>query len=85
MRFSIGGDGGLGILDGTPTSVKIACDGAATTDPVETTTTANSGLTFTGGQYTYVWQTQKSWRGTCRRFTLKLVDGTTTSADFKFK
>ena len=27
----------------------------------------------------------KSWKGQCRRFTLKLVDGTTHVADFKFK
>jgi hypothetical protein len=51
----------------------------------ETTTTSNSGLSFGGGQYTYVWKTDKSWKGQCRRFTLTLIDGTTHAADFKFK
>ena len=38
------------------------------------------------GHYTYGWQTQAGWAGTCRRFEIELNDGTSTlhSADFMF-
>jgi hypothetical protein len=36
-------------------------------------------------RYTYVWETDKSWAGTCRALILKMQDGTTHRADFKFK
>jgi hypothetical protein len=86
VKFGIGGDGGLNILAaGYPKSTQMTCDATAVPDPIESTTTANSGLMFAGGSYTYVWKTDKAWRGTCRRLTIKLVDGTTKSADFKFK
>jgi hypothetical protein len=87
IKFSIGGDGGLNILaPNSPSSAKITCDATAVLDDIEQTTTANSGLSFGGGQYLYVWKTDKAWRGTCRRFTLKLADGVTTKyADFLFK
>jgi hypothetical protein len=32
-----------------------------------------------------VWKTNKQWAGTCRKFVLKLVDGSTHTADFKFR
>jgi hypothetical protein len=86
VKFSIGGDGGLDIFDpGFPLSTKVTCDATAPLDDIETTTTANSGLLFAGGQYTYVWKTDKTWRGTCRELTLRLRDGTIKKAEFKFK
>jgi hypothetical protein len=56
--------------------------------PIEETATANaSGLVFqsTNNQYVYTWKTENKWRGTCRQFVLKLVDGTEHRANFKFK
>ena len=63
--------------------------GGTTTDLLEETTTAgSSSLSYSDGQpygqYHYVWKTDKAWAGTCRRLELKLVDGTTHSALFKF-
>jgi predicted extracellular nuclease len=88
VRFSLGGDQGLGILaDGYPTSVDFACNSTAPTDAIETTATAgSSGLRYEPGTatYSYIWKTEKSWEGTCRRFVLKLTDGTFHYADFEF-
>ena len=87
VKFSLGGNYGLGILAaGSPSSQQVACNAGATVDPIEATTTSNSGLTYdaAGGQYTYVWKTDKAWAGTCRQFNLRLTDGTTHSALFKF-
>jgi hypothetical protein len=36
------------------------------------------------GQYRYTWKTDKAWANTCRLFTLKLIDGTSHEAYFKF-
>jgi hypothetical protein len=88
VKFSLGGDQGLDIFnDGYPASQNIPCDGSEPVDPVEETTTANSGLTYNAAadQYTYVWKTEKSWAGTCRQFILGLTDGSDHVALFKFK
>jgi predicted extracellular nuclease len=87
VKFQLGGDRGLDILaSGSPTSATIPCAGGAV-DPIEETATAGaSGLQYDAATqtYTYVWKTQRAWSGTCRRFTLKLDDGTVRTADFRF-
>ena len=35
--------------------------------------------------YTYVWKTDKAWKGKCATLTLKLDDGTEHTALFQFK
>ncbi len=88
VKFSLGGDKGLGILAvGFPTSSKIVCDSTEPQDNIEQTVTAgSSSLQYDPltGQYTYVWKTDKAWAGTCRQLTVKLVDGTVHTANFKF-
>ncbi|MGI5159362.1 PxKF domain-containing protein [Microbispora sp. CA-102843] len=87
VKFSLGGGQGLDILaTGSPSSERTACDGS-TTNPIETTTTSTSGLTYDAGsgQYTYVWKTDKAWAGTCRTLHLRLSDGTDHTAKFQFK
>lgn len=53
----------------------------------ETVAAGGSGLSYSAGsgQYTYVWKTGKSWKNTCRQFTLSLTDGSQHQAMFKFK
>jgi hypothetical protein len=89
MKFSLGGDFGLNIMDaGSPTSVPITCDTGAPLAEIETTTTAGaSSLSYSAadGQYTYLWKTEKAWAGTCRMFQLKIDDGTTHTALFKYR
>ena len=74
VKFTIGGSFGLGILAGTPQTVKYNCETGVPTDEVEQTSTANSGLTFTNGVYQYNWKTAKNQTG-CFRFELRLADG----------
>ena len=95
VKFSLGGNVGLGIftvgpnfLPNSPSSIQIKCDVLSTQDDIEQTVTAgNSSLQFDPGsnQYIYVWKTDKSWTGTCRQLTVNLNDGSTHTANFKFK
>jgi Bacterial Ig-like domain (group 3) len=88
VKFSLGGNRGLGILaTGSPVVTTVACPGTAAFDTIETTVAATtSGLQYdaTSGQYTYVWKTAKGSTG-CRQLDVKLVDGTDHVAQFKFK
>ena len=87
VKFNLGGDQGLNIFAaGYPTFEHVACS-AAPSDPIETTVTAStSGLSYDPitGQYTYTWKTDKSWANKCGTFTIKLIDGTTHTALFRF-
>jgi hypothetical protein len=89
LKFSLGGNQGLSIFAASsPSSTAIGCDNAAPTEDIDPTGTATqSGLSYDSksGQYTYVWNTSKSWAGTCRRLNVTLQDGTVHIANFKFK
>jgi hypothetical protein len=89
VKFNLGGNQGLAIfVAGSPSSSKVACDTQADQDTIEETVNAGgSSLTYdaTASQYVYVWKTDKPWANTCRRLDVKLIDGTTHSAYFKFK
>ena len=88
VKFSLGGDRGLGILaTGSPSSERVACDPAAPIDDVEATlANARTKLSYAAAPdtYTYAWATDRTWRGTCRRFVLRLVDGSAHVALFRF-
>ncbi|MGW9166014.1 PxKF domain-containing protein [Agromyces sp. NPDC055658] len=88
MKFSLDGDQGLDIIAaGYPRATFTSCDANAPVDAVESTVTAGgSSLTYdpVAGQYVYVWKTDKSWAGRCGTFELKLDDGVTRTAKFKF-
>ena len=89
VKFSLGGYQGLNILAAAyPTSTLIACDASAPGDVIEETVNAgDSSLSYDAvtDRYTYVWKTNKAWKGTCRMFVLKLSDGTVHFAKFRFK
>ena len=88
VKFSLGGDQGLGIfMAGSPTSREVTCEAGVPSDPVEETATAGtSSLRYdaTSSQYIYSWKTDKSWAGTCRAFSFQLTDGSVHTALFKF-
>lgn len=89
VKFSLGGDFGLGILvTGSPSSVSVNCDTGVEADEIETTVSAgSSSLQYDpdAGVYTYVWKTAKAWADSCRRFKLTLDDGTVRTALFRFR
>ena len=89
IKFSLSGDQGLSIFAATYPKVWtiIACTPGAQEEAVEQTVTAGqSSLSYDpyADQYIYVWKTEKGWTG-CRQLEVKLVDGTSHVANFKFK
>lgn len=87
VKFSLGGNQGMAIFQSSPASGVIAC-GATDGDAIEETVAAgSSSLQYDAGtgQYLYVWKTEKSWIGQCRILQIKLKDGSSRTALFKFK
>lgn len=88
VKFGLGGDFGLTVLaSGYPKVQLISCATAASQDAVEETVTAgSSALRYDpdSGQYIYVWKTDPAWSGTCRRLTLRFIDGQEQNAMFRF-
>jgi WD40 repeat protein len=89
IKFSLGGNQGLGIFfTGYPASAMIPCSTSDQSGVVEETVNAGgSSLTYnaTTGQYSYVWKTEKAWKGTCRMLAVKFIDGTSRFAKFQFR
>jgi uncharacterized repeat protein (TIGR01451 family) len=89
VKFSLSGNKGLSIFyAGYPVSGTIACDASAPPNVVDETGTAgNSSLSYdaSSDQYVYTWKTESSWAGTCRQLIVKLNDGSTHVANFKFR
>jgi hypothetical protein len=89
IKFSLGGDRGLGILmPPAPISRPIPCTSGPAGDPlpVPAFPAGNSGLQYDAASdtYTWVWKTVAAWKG-CRTLTVALDDGTTHEALFAFK
>ena len=76
------------IAAGYPRSIDYPCGAASR--PLDATTPTNvtptGGFTYdpATGIYTYNWKTEKGWANSCRRFVLKLTDGTYHYADVHF-
>jgi len=88
VKFSLAGDYGLDIIvDGYPQSQEIDCETGTPGDSAATSTAGGSTLWCDAkdDQYIYVWQTDKSWSGTCRRLEVILKDGTQRYLNFEFK
>lgn len=85
IKFSLGGDQGLNIFAADyPKAPSVPCPTSSVLDNIEQVSTT-SGLKYDAvtEQYNYAWKTG-SWAGTCRRLEVKLVDGKTYTANFKF-
>jgi hypothetical protein len=89
VKFGLGGDQGLDIFaTGYPKSQAVSCATDVPTEAIEATVTAGqSSLSYDAGndQYNYVWKTDDAWANTCRVLIVKLRDGTSHEAKFKFK
>jgi hypothetical protein len=84
MKFTVGGYAGPQIFGNyTPSSERVQC-GSAPESNIRTVAASPSGLRTLGYSYTYVWKTDPTWAGTCRKFILTLSDGSTHEALFRF-
>lgn len=89
VKFALGGDQGLGIFAaGYPVAKQVTCpSGTLVADTVEETAAGTiSGLKYDAiaQQYNYTWKTATSLANTCQRLEVKLIDGTSHYAFFKF-
>jgi hypothetical protein len=88
LKFSLKGNQGLAVLAaGYPQSQPISCDtGAAIGPPAQAVSAGASSLSYDASTdtYTWVWKTDAAWSATCRQLILKLNDGTSHTALFKF-
>ncbi|WP_218011564.1 PxKF domain-containing protein, partial [Azohydromonas lata] len=89
VSFRLGADQGLDFFSsGFPVSRWVPCRAGANADEIEHTVPANSSsLRYDAGTgiYTYVWKTDPSWSGQCRRLILRLADGIEHTALFRFR
>jgi hypothetical protein len=89
VKFSLGGNQGLAVFTaGYPASSPILCGDSDPGDVIEETVTAGgSSLSYnaTTGQYSYVWKSEKAWKGTCRMLIVKFTDGSQHLAKFRFR
>src|SRR6476659_2563687 len=88
VKFSLSGFKGLGIFAvGSPSSGPVACNSSdPASDLTETVTAGGSSLSYdpSTDRYIYVWKTDPSWAGTCRRLVVTLSDGSIHRANFGF-
>jgi hypothetical protein len=89
IRFELGGNQGLDVIqDGWPQVAVVGCDFAAEPEFGEPARHPRwfRELVYRRHKrrYVLVWNTDRSWAGSCRQFMLKLEDGTVKRADFKF-
>jgi Tol biopolymer transport system component len=83
VKFSLGGDRGLGILAGSPSWQRVACDSGAT---LGDSIASKGTLSYLDGgtRYLYLAKTSATWAGSCYRFSLALADGTVHQANIRF-
>lgn len=84
VRFSLRGYHGLSVvMDWAPISREIPCD---TTElgPWGTQTSGSLSYNQSLDRYTYLWQTERAWAGTCRQFLIALDDRTYHFANLRF-
>lgn len=79
VKFSLGGDRGLDVVS---RAAWRPC-GATTND--SSAASGSVGYSAGPGRYTFMWQTDKSWSGSCREFLLTLRDGSTHAAMVSFR
>ena len=89
IKFSLDGNQGRDVFaSGYPRSVEVPCGSIVYADGGQPTRSpGRTKLRYKPRRdlYTYLWKTEKSWKGDCRQFVLKLDDGSYHRADFRFR
>ena len=89
IRFGLDGDRGRDVIEeGWPRVAQIECGSGAEPASAEPARHPRwfRELAFRKrtARYVFLWRTRREWAGTCRRFLLRLNDGTVKRADFEF-
>ncbi|HVD55323.1 MAG TPA: DVUA0089 family protein [Thermoleophilaceae bacterium] len=89
IRFALDGDRGRDVIEeGWPRVAQIECGSRAEPASAEPARHPRwfRELAFRKrtARYVFLWRTRREWAGTCRRFLLRLNDGTVKRADFEF-
>jgi hypothetical protein len=79
VKFSLGGDRGLDVL------ARAAWRTCGATGGDSATALGSLSYSAKPDRYTFFWQSEKSWAGSCREFLLMLRDGTTHTALVSFR
>jgi uncharacterized protein len=89
VKFSLGGNRGMSIfVDGSPASRVISC---STGEPLgaaaRIASPGGSGLSYdeVTDSYTIGWKTERTWSNSCRELVVRFADGTTQTAQFRFR
>jgi hypothetical protein len=86
FRFKIGGDQGLDILSGRPTTRLVNCgSGAPLSAPANLRRYELHHGVRSLAEYRLLWKTRPAWAGTCRSVSFTLDDGTLHSVVIRFK
>jgi predicted extracellular nuclease len=87
IKFSLSGDQGMDIIySGYPVSQKINCATLAPlNNPPVQAVIIDSSYDPLVDQYIFNWKTSATWKNTCQKLTVQLIDGTTHVAYFNFK
>lgn len=83
VRFSLNGDRGRDVLMFQPHERQVACGSGA--GPAFSGTTGSLSYNASLDRYTFLWQTAKTWSGTCRQLELTLRDGTRHHANVSLR
>jgi hypothetical protein len=87
VKFGRGGNQGMAVLAGSPVSRPVHCETGAQLGPESAAQMpGNSGPSYNArtGQYQRNWKTESGWKGSCREYLLRLVDGSEHTARFRF-
>ena len=86
VRFALGGNAGLDVLEGAPQVVPISCTTREATGSA-VNAVAQRPLSYDAAkrQYTYWWLPPKEWRKTCAQLVVAFDDGTAQRANVSFR
>lgn len=85
IKFSLGGDYGMGVFSPNSGVQRVSCvTGDRVGDVVRPYIIASS-YDIVPQRYEFVWKTDKAWAKQCYRLVVRLSDGTTQTADFRFR
>ncbi len=76
LGFGLNGDRGLDVLAQAPTSVQVPCPAWAPETVPASAVPLGLSFSASSAHYTFGWQTNSAWVGTCRQFQLQTNDGT---------